>query len=133
MIVHAIAEIEIHSFPEDIIQPDATIIKGLNNLIEKYFKENKTTTFYADQLSLSTKVLNTKVKKLTGKTLYELIRYRIIKEAVLLLLYTDKSIKEISYELGMYDPSYFSRFFKKITGMQPKQYKKSRNYGDFLT
>lgn len=51
-----------------------------------------------------------------------------IQKACQMLDFTDKKIKEISFELGFYDPYHFSKTFFKITGETPSQYKK-RNKG----
>ncbi len=37
----------------------------------------------------------------------------------------EKSIKEISYEVGYHDPNYFSKVFKKMTKHSPKEYRRS--------
>ncbi|PTS95628.1 hypothetical protein DBR11_20840 [Pedobacter sp. HMWF019] len=118
--------LEIPCFQKGFIPPDAILMNNLDSLIDKHFKENKIISFYADQLFVSKKVLNSKVKRLRGKTLFELVQHRVYKEAVVLLLETDMSIKEIANELGIYDAAYFSRVFKKATGLQPKKYKEFR-------
>ena len=45
-------------------------------------------------------------------------------EAKRLLIYTDKTAKEIAYEIGFEDASHLSRLFKKITNLSPSQFKK---------
>ncbi|NPA08854.1 MAG: helix-turn-helix domain-containing protein, partial [Chlorobi bacterium] len=51
---------------------------------------------------------------------------RIFLEAKRLLLFTDKSVKEITYELGFEDVSYFSNFFKRLSGNTPVSFKKKK-------
>ena len=78
---------------------------------------------YARQLNVTQNHLNDTVKAVTGKTPGTLIRERIIKEATQLLLHTRLSIAEICYMFNFTDPSYFTRFFKRYTGMTPGQYR----------
>jgi len=53
------------------------------------------------------------------KTLTELIRERIVKQAKWELLHTLKSVKQIATDLGFDDIFYFSRLFKRATGRSP--------------
>jgi AraC-like DNA-binding protein len=53
-----------------------------------------------------------------------IIQDRIISEAKKLFYYTDKSAKEIAYELGFEDSAHFSRFFKNVTGQNISEFKK---------
>ncbi|MDZ7646570.1 MAG: helix-turn-helix domain-containing protein [Cytophagales bacterium] len=78
---------------------------------------------YAALMNKSPKTLSNVFKTLGEKTPLQLIHERIILEAKKLLLYTDKSSKEISFELTFADPVQFSRLFKNETGFTP---------GDFI-
>jgi AraC-like DNA-binding protein len=64
------------------------------------------------------------LKQETGKTAIELIHIYLINEAKNRLKKDDQRVSEIAYGLGFGDLSYFSRLFKKETGMTPNQYKK---------
>ena len=64
-------------------------------------------------LAVSAKTLAKIVKTHFNKTIGELISERIIIEAKRELYLTNKSIKEIAFDLGYNDEYYFSRFFKK--------------------
>lgn len=48
-----------------------------------------------------------------------------MKEAQLLLKNTDDSIQSIAFSVGYHDEKYFSRLFKKVTGLSPSEYRKS--------
>lgn len=91
--------------------------------VEKKFCTEHSVQSYADALSIQPRTLNSLAKKYTAKTAGEIIADRIILEAKRELYYNTKSIKEIGYELGFDDPAYFTRFFKKQTGVSPQEYK----------
>lgn len=99
----------------------------MNSLIayvEENFKEQRSASFYADALSLSAKRLNELTKESFGKTISQLVNDRLILEAKREISSCDKSIKEISYELGFSEPAYFTRFFGKQTGNSPEDFRK---------
>ncbi|MCG8388270.1 MAG: AraC family transcriptional regulator [Cytophagales bacterium] len=91
--------------------------------IERHFKTQKNAAFYAGRQNFSTKHLNEIVKGALGKTITNLIHERILLEAKRMLLFSDKSIKEIAYDLGYEDPPYFFRFFKNSEGITPERFR----------
>jgi AraC family transcriptional activator of pobA len=78
----------------------------------------------ASQLNLSPRYLSDLLKQETGKTAIELIHIYLIKEAKNRLVADDQSVSEIAYDLGFENLPYFSRLFKKETGLSPNQFKK---------
>ena len=62
------------------------------------------------------------IKAETGKTALEQINLYLVEEAKNLLLAPNASISETAYQLGFEYPQYFSRLFKKKTGLSPKEY-----------
>ncbi|OQP45147.1 AraC family transcriptional regulator [Niastella yeongjuensis] len=79
----------------------------------------------AEQLHLSPRYLSDLLKQETGKTALELIHLSLISEAKNLLKTADRSIAEIAYDLGFENTSYFTRLFKKQTGMKPLEFRKN--------
>jgi len=63
---------------------------------------------------------------MTGLTASELINKKILIEVKRFLIFTNNSIEEIAYSFNFYDHSYFTKYFKKATGMTPKKYRESR-------
>ena len=55
----------------------------------------------------------------------QLLNQQLVLEAKRNLLATTSQIKEIAFQLGYEDPSYFSRFFKKHTGHTPEDFRQT--------
>ncbi|KOH43783.1 helix-turn-helix domain-containing protein [Sunxiuqinia dokdonensis] len=107
----------------DAEQTDSFSIIRFKELIEENYTREKSVSAYADMLSMNPTCLNEVTKKSAGITAGEMIRNRIIEEAKQKLFATNMSGKEIAYLLGFDDPSYFSRFFKKYTGLTIKDFR----------
>jgi hypothetical protein len=67
--------------------------------------------------------LNRLCLKIAGKTAFEMTQERLMLEACRKLTYVPAGVAGIAYELGFQDPAYFSRLFKKLVGMTPKEYR----------
>ena len=116
---------DIINYRKNIQQPNKTIARRFLRLLGKNFKEHKDTQFYADEMHLSKKYFSHLIKEETGKSASEWIEEFIVLEAKNLLGTTDKTIQEISLELNFTSQSFFGKFFKRLTGLSPKEYKKS--------
>lgn len=101
------------------------LIREYNFLVEQHFREKHTVADYADLLHKSPKTLSNLFKKIGNKAPLQFIHDRKMLEARRLLSYTDKSISEIGYELGVSEVQSFSRFFKNQEGISPADYKKT--------
>jgi len=93
------------------------------NLLNEYQKHSYCIKEYSHLMKVSPRHLNRIVKYSSGKTACEAIAEKVIMNAKRLLTETNFSIKEIAYEIGFSDQYYFSRFFKKYTGISPKMYR----------
>ncbi|TKC62105.1 helix-turn-helix domain-containing protein [Pedobacter hiemivivus] len=102
------------------------IIRKFNLLVEGNFHNEHSVNFYAQKLNKSPKTLSNLFALFDQKTPIQLIQERIIIEAKRLLYYTDKSAKEITYDLGFEDPAYFCNFFKKHTSFSPIGYRNKK-------
>jgi len=92
------------------------MIRKFALLLEENFKKEHGVKFYADALNKSPKTLSNIFAILRQPAPSKIIQNRIILEAKRYLHYTDKTAKEIAYELGFESPAHFSRFFKMYTG-----------------
>jgi AraC family transcriptional activator of pobA len=105
------------------------ILQSLIDAIELNFKTKHSAGNYADMLNISAKALAKLSKNYFNKTLTDLIAERIIIEAKRELYMTNKSVKEIAYELGYDDEHYFSRFFKTNADVSPQLYRETVGFG----
>lgn len=108
---------------------EVDIFRDFSRLLEIHFREKHNVSEYAELLHIAPKTLTHKFKSLQLESPNQLIINRIILEAKRLLIYTDKTVKEIAYDLGYEDPAYFNRLFTNKTGNTPAHFKKSYTSG----
>lgn len=105
------------------------ILQNLKDAIEMNFKTKHSAGNYAELLNISAKALAKLSKNYFNKTLTDLISERIVIEAKRELYMTNKTVKEIAYELGYDDEHYFSRFFKTNADVSPQIYRETVGFG----
>lgn len=99
------------------------LVREYSLLVENNFKKHHQVQDYANMLNKSPKTLSNLFSKHHHKTPLQIIRDRIFLEGKRLLIYTDKTSSEIAYDLGFDEPAHFSRFFKKMNGQSPSEFK----------
>lgn len=95
--------------------------------MESNAKTTRRLSFYAQQLDYHPRYLSAMVKKETGLSGQEIIDQYAVLTAMAKLTYTHKSIKEISNEMNFPTQSDFGKYFKRLTGKSPAQYRKAKN------
>jgi AraC family transcriptional activator of pobA len=100
-----------------------SIATAFRRLLFQRYRDLKKPSDYAEALRISTPYLNEVVKQSSGDTISYWIRQITMIEAKRLLCYTDRSVKEIAYDLGYQDPAYFSRLFTKTMKVSPQLFR----------
>jgi AraC family transcriptional activator of pobA len=103
--------------------PEKSLLSNYQAKINESFRELKEVGDYAAHLNISAGHLSEVVKIQSGKPAIKHIHERLVLEARRLLFHTNNSLKEIAYDLGFSDASYFNRFFKRETDSTPAQYR----------
>ncbi|QKZ11355.1 AraC family transcriptional regulator [Spirosoma sp. KUDC1026] len=103
---------------------ELTLVRRFNLLVEINYRTLHNVRAYADLLNKSPKTLANVFALYNQQSPRQIIHERIAMEARRLLLYSDKSTKEIAAELGFEEVSNFSRFFKKQIKLAPSDFRK---------
>lgn len=93
-------------------------------LVNQHSKHERNVNFYADKLCLTPHYLSSVIRETSGQTVMQWINQAVILEAKVLLKHSDLLVFQISDELNFPNPSFFSKFFKRMTGMTPAEYQK---------
>ena len=106
------------------------VVSQVEGLLKEYYTSGKqletgapNVKFFADHVHLSPNYLSDLLKKETGKNMKEHINDFVVDKAKTILLNSSNQVSEIAYDLGFNYPHYFSRLFKKKTGMTPQEYR----------
>ena len=102
------------------------LVKKFFHLIEEHNQKNLLLSDYALMIGVTPNHLTQIVKVLTGKTSSQIIKAKQLLEIKRLLAHTTFSVSEIANQLNFEDQSYFTKFFKRETGLTPIQYRNER-------
>jgi AraC family transcriptional regulator, transcriptional activator of pobA len=92
--------------------------------IRKSIHATKSIVEYAAELNITTVHLNRICKKLVKKSALDVVNEHLIMECKKYLLNTNYTISQISYLFNFDDPAYFTKVFKRMTGVTPKEFRK---------
>ena len=99
------------------------IVLKFYNLVEQYYKKERSIIFYADKLCITPIYLSSVIHSASGKFAGEWIDDYVVMEAQMLLHTTNMTVTQISDYLNFTTSSHFGRFFKKHVGITPKKYR----------
>lgn len=109
---------------EDASDPQERADRRLDRfrqLVELHYRQHRDLDFYAGALGLTRRTLSRLTAARLGCSPMDLIHRRLALEAHRLLRYTNATAAQVAAELGFEDPSYFSRFYQRVTGRRPSQ------------
>ncbi|WP_053826671.1 helix-turn-helix domain-containing protein [Lascolabacillus massiliensis] len=106
------------------------IFRNFTISLAKHVREHRTVEFYANEACLTPKHFSMVIKKRSGKLPMEWITERTVALIKFLLTNTDQSIQEISNGLNFPNQSFFTRYFKRHTGLTPTAYRQESIRGD---
>jgi AraC-like DNA-binding protein len=128
----------VHNFPysladktslrkEPIADLDKGFVEKLRALIDEQLGNSELSVEdLGDKIGMSRVQLYRKSKALTGYSPNELLRIARLKKAASLLASTEKTIAEITYEVGFSSPSYFTKCYKDYFGESPTDFLKRK-------
>ena len=101
------------------------IFNNFMHMVLKNYGRNREVSYYADLLCITPKHLGYVVKSTSGKLASEVISGVVVMDAKSKLKSSNLSIAQIADSLGFSNPSFFCKYFRKHTGMTPKQFRNS--------
>lgn len=118
-----LSRLYIVQFQDNESAADKLLLRNFQAKVNEHFRELREVGDYASLLHISAGHLSEVIKLQSGKPAIKHIHERMILEARRLLVHTASSLKEIAFDLGFADASYFNRFFKRETGATPADYR----------
>lgn len=112
-------------FRDELVSRRGRMSDQFLTLVQENFRKERFLDFYASKLEITPKHLSRTIKKQTGFTAVEWIERYVILEAKVLLKSSNLNIQQISDELNFPSQSFFGKYFKKLTGLSPKEYRNS--------
>ena len=104
---------------------EQTIFDRFIYLVNQHATREHQIGFYADKMCLTEHYLGTVIRQASGITAKEWIDRAIIEHIKIELKYSNKPIVQISEEMNFPNPSFFSKYFKRLTNQTPLEYKLS--------
>ena len=103
----------------------ANLVRDFVNLVADNYRTHREMDFYADRMCLTAKYITATVKARSGRSATDWIERYVVLDAQTLLTSTDMTILQISQELHFPSQSFFGKYFKRVTGVSPKDYRRA--------
>jgi AraC family transcriptional activator of pobA len=101
-------------------------MSAFSRLVEQHYREQWSVSRYAAELAITSVHLNNVCRRLSRQSALEHLHQRLLLEAKRSLIYTTLTVAQISDLLGFTEAAYFSRFFKRLTGISPREFRQQR-------
>ena len=102
---------------------EQTIFDRFIYLINQHAVQEHHMAFYASKMCLTERYLGTVVRQASGITAKEWIDRALVTRIKVELRHTDKTVAQISDEMNFPNPSFFSKYFRRLTGMTPLEFR----------
>jgi AraC family transcriptional activator of pobA len=103
-------------------------VQRLRTLVEAQYRAHPTQAALAAQLGITTTQLNRVCRQVLGHTAQAVMHARLLLQAQRELTYSRLSVKQIAFELGFTDAAYFTRFFRRLAGCSPAQWRLAQRH-----
>lgn len=107
---------------------DNTVCNNFIELVFEHADQSLPIAYYADKLNVTSAHLHKTVKRFTGKTPLAWVNEAVMLEAKVMLCHTSMAVNDIADKVGITDPSYFARLFKKHVGVSPVSFRNEMKY-----
>lgn len=107
--------------PERTLSP---LVRKVITDVDTDLKEPLTLQYFSEKLGVNGSYLSNLFRRETGKTITQYVTDQRLKHAENLLRYTNKPVRSVAVDVGIGDAQYFSRLFRKKTGMKPTEYRR---------
>ena len=105
-----------------ISQRDAAFMENVQQIVDEHLSDPELNVEYlSSTLQLDRTQVFRRIKNITGKGPLDYIRERKLLRADELLRTTDKTVRQVAFELGFASPGYFSKYYKQYFGHLPSQ------------
>ncbi|MGF6393694.1 helix-turn-helix domain-containing protein [Pseudomonas plecoglossicida] len=111
--------------PRNRDERDRQLLGQYLRLVEAHYREHLSVEEFSARLNIPSLQLNQLCRALCGQTALQVLHQRLLLEARRNLVYTRMSIGQLSDSLGFSDPTYFARFFKRLSGETPNGYRRA--------
>ncbi len=102
---------------------EQTMFDRFIQLVTQHCAEHHQIDYYADRMCLTERYLSTVIRQTSGTTAKDWIDRALITRIKIELHHTDKSAAQIAEEMHFANPSFFSKYFRRLTGMTPGEYR----------
>ena len=108
----------------DLQGRSSELYNELIDAIVEHHRKASDVKFYADLLNVSSRYLAQVTRRISGKSPKAIIDDYLIHEIELQLKSTDNTVQEIAYRFGFSSQAHFTKFFKKLKGISPTEFRK---------
>ncbi len=116
---------DINQYEQRFVTPEKRLFGRYVQLVNNYYLDKRTVEEYAELLSVTPQHLSESVKLAANHNALHVINQKLLTEAKIMLRYTASDIAGVAYGLNFSDPANFGRFFKKLTGQTPLDYRRT--------